>query len=115
MERRGRGRRSKEVETIARERVQILLDEAKVAASAGKRERAKRYVSLARRMAMRYNVSTPSAHRRWICAGCGAYLVPGVSGAVRLRPQRIVIRCTECGSVRRVARAKRKVAGGARA
>jgi ribonuclease P protein subunit RPR2 len=104
VERRGRGRRSKEVDTIARERVVILLDEARKAAGAGKRERAKRYVALARRLGMRYNVSMPGAHRRWLCAECGAYLVPGKNASVRLRPQRFVIRCLECNAVRRVGR-----------
>ena len=107
MERRGRGRRSAEVEGIARERVEILLDEARSAARAGKRERAKRYVALARRMGSRYNVSIPTGHRRWLCGGCGGYMVPGSNATVRLRPQRTVIRCADCGTVRRVGRAKR--------
>ena len=107
MERKGKGRRSKEVEIIARERVEILLDEARKATSAGKRERAKRYVTLAKRMGMRYNVSIPSAHRRWLCAGCGVYLVAGANASVRLRPERIVISCKECGSLRRIGRARR--------
>lgn len=108
MERKGKGRRSKDVETIARERVDILLEEARKAAAAGKRDRAKRYVFLARRMGMRYNVSVPGAHRRWLCAGCGSYMVPGANAAVRLRPQRIVISCLDCKTVKRVGRAARR-------
>ncbi len=82
----------------------ILLDEARKAAGAGNGARAKRYVFLARRLGMRYNVSMPSPHRRWLCAACGAYLVPGKNASVRLRPQRIVIRCLECQAVKRVGR-----------
>jgi ribonuclease P protein subunit RPR2 len=108
MERKGRGRRSRDVEQIARERVEILLDEARKAAGSGKGARAKRYVTLARRMGMRYNVSMPAQHRRWLCAGCGAYLVPGANASVRLRPQRIVVRCLECKTVRRSGRLPRR-------
>jgi ribonuclease P protein subunit RPR2 len=111
VERRGRGRRSKDVEQIARERIEILFAEAHRATSAGKRDRAKRYVALARRMGMRYNVSIPGRFRRWVCRACGAYLVPGVNGTIRVRPLRFVIRCGECGAVKRVGRGKKKPKG----
>jgi ribonuclease P protein subunit RPR2 len=108
------------LDTIARERVVILLDEARKAAGSGKRERAKRYVFLARRLGMRYNVSMPATHRRWLCAACGTYLVPGANASVRLRRQRIVILCLECNAVKRVGRGTRgalrsAAAGGPRA
>ncbi len=110
MERRGRGRRSKEMETIARERMEILFEEAHKAVRAGKRERAKRYVVMARRLGMRYNVSVPGRFRRWVCAGCGTFMVPGVNAKLRLRPRRFVVTCGDCGQVRRSGRTKK--AGG---
>src|SRR2546425_12173714 len=55
MERRGRGRRTQETETIARERIEILFAEARRAVGAGRVDRAKRYVVLARRGRMRHN------------------------------------------------------------
>lgn len=106
MERRGRGRRSKDVEAIAAERIEILFEEARKAALAGKRDRAKRYVFMARKMGMRYNVSIPGVHRRWVCLSCGAYLVPGANASVRLRPRRIVVRCLECKAIKRIGRSK---------
>jgi ribonuclease P protein subunit RPR2 len=99
------------VEVIARERVEVLLDEARKAAASGKADRAKRYVALARRMGSRYNVSMPRGERRYLCAGCGTYLVPGRNATVRLRPRRIVIRCAACGAVRRVGRGKAPASG----
>jgi ribonuclease P protein subunit RPR2 len=111
MERRGHGRRSKEVETIALERMEILFAEAERAVREGKGPRAKRYVALARRIGMRYNVSVPARHRRWVCNGCGAFLLPGRNASARLRPQRIVIHCGECGAVKRVGRGKGKTRG----
>lgn len=111
MERRGRGRRSKEVEEIASERIQILFEEASRAVKEGKGPRAKRYVALAQRIGMRYNVSIPARHRRWVCNACGAFLVPGRNASTRLRPQRFVIHCGECGAVKRVGRGGRSARG----
>ena len=111
MERRGRGRRSKEVEAIARERIEILFEEAGKAVRRGKSDRAKRYVELARRMGMRYNVSIPGRHRRWVCGGCGAFMVPGVNARTRIRPQRFVVTCAGCGEVKRLGRAGKKAKG----
>ncbi len=116
MERRGRGRRSKDVEAIAGERIEILFEEARKAAFKGKGDRAKRYVYMAKKTGMRYNVPLPRLFKRWVCRACGAYLVPGANASVRLRPGRIVVRCLECKAVKRVgrSRAKRKAAPRAR-
>ncbi len=108
MERRGRGRRSKDVEAIAAERIEILMEEAEKAALGGKRDRAKRYVYMAQKTGMRYNVSLPTLHKRWVCRACGAYLVPGANASVRLRPGRIVVRCLECKAVKRIGRSRGK-------
>jgi len=116
MERRGRGRRTQETETIARERIEILFAEARRAVETGRVDRAKRYVVLARRIGMRYNVSIPSRFRRWVCRGCGLFLVPGINCTTRLRPRRFVVRCQACGEVKRVGRKTAKAgARGARA
>ncbi|HKZ58412.1 MAG TPA: hypothetical protein VJ547_01010 [Candidatus Thermoplasmatota archaeon] len=104
MERRGRGRRSKDVEAIAAERIEILFEEARRAALQGKPDRARRYVLMARKTGMRYNVPIPGVHRRWVCRACGAYLVPGANASVRLRPRRIVVRCLECKAIKRIGR-----------
>jgi len=113
---RGRGRRSQEAETIARERIEILFEEARRAVEAGRVERAKRYVVLARRIGMRYNVSIPRRFRRWVCSGCGLLLVPGLNCTTRLRPRRFVVGCLACGEVKRIGRTPSKgTARGARA
>jgi ribonuclease P protein subunit RPR2 len=114
MERRGRGRRSQETDTIARERIDILFGEARKAAHEGKTDRAKRYIVLAQRIGMRYNVPLPPRFGRWVCAGCGIFLVPGQNCQTRLRPQRIVIRCMVCGHVRRIGRESRPAGKGVR-
>ncbi len=87
---------------IARERIDILMREADLAALAGRMEHADRYVDLARRVGMRYNVRVPTAYRRRFCRGCYRYLQPGVSSRTRLSRGRVVTTCLRCGHMSRI-------------
>jgi ribonuclease P protein subunit RPR2 len=71
---------------------------------------AKRYVELARRIAMRYNVRFPLKWKRFFCKSCGSFLVPGVNLRVRCTKQRVVMTCLECGRVRRIPYVREKKA-----
>jgi len=64
--------------------------------------RARRYVDLARRIGMRYNVRIPAEFKRRFCKGCGAFLLPATSGRVRVARGRIVVTCAACGSIQRM-------------
>jgi ribonuclease P protein subunit RPR2 len=99
--RRGRGRRPKDAEQIAHERMEILVKEAEAAVRAGRGDRARRYVDLARKIGMRHNVPMAREWKRWVCAGCGTFLLPGRNASVRTRPGHTVVRCLECGAVKR--------------
>lgn len=85
---------------VALQRVRRLIE---MAHDAIGREpaRADRYVALARRIAMRYQVSMPRELRRFICRACDGLLVPGRTARVRLSPGRLSITCLRCGTVRR--------------
>jgi ribonuclease P protein subunit RPR2 len=87
---------------IARERIEILFG------LAGRefqshRERSKRYVGLARRIGMRYNVRIPEGLKGSFCRKCSSYLKPGVNSRARTSPRQraLVIKCLECGSISR--------------
>ena len=100
-----KGRRSKEMVEIAKERMDILfakaLEEEAGGGKVGSSQKAERYVDLARRIGMRYNVRMRREHRRAICRSCGAVL-PGPRGSrVRVRRGRVIISCKKCGQVRR--------------
>jgi ribonuclease P protein subunit RPR2 len=85
---------------IAKERIGLLLAQAE--SESGKHpERAKRYVELARKIGMRYNVRTDAKAR--FCKKCSSLLKPGVSCRVRLRKdkQAVVVTCLACGAVSR--------------
>jgi len=107
-EKRGRrGRRTKWMEDIARERIKILLNEAEEAAKEGRMEDAERYAQLARAIGMRYNIRLTPFQKRFICKECGAYLVPGVNLHVRISRGKIISTCA-CGAVTRIHLKKRK-------
>lgn len=102
------------MEQVAHERMGILLKEAERAVRAGRSDRARRYVDLARKIGMRHNVPLERSWKRWVCAGCGTYLVPGRNATVRVRTGRTVVTCKDCGAVKRTGHAtarKRRTAG----
>ena len=63
---------------------------------------ADRYVVLARRIGMRYNVRLPPEYRELYCRGCSGFWVEGRTVRTRLRAGRRVRVCLRCGRVRRV-------------
>lgn len=91
---------------LAGERIAELAVMAATAARAGRLDRAARYAKLAKELAQRHQLPTPRALSRAVCKGCGAYLLPGASARVRLRPGRVVWTCLACGVARRVGRAR---------
>jgi len=87
---------------IARERISILFREA------GKEfrkhpERSKRYVELAKKIGMRYNVRIAKNLKRRFCSRCSSYLKPGVNCRVRTSEskQAVTVTCLACGFVSR--------------
>ena len=97
-----RGRRTKQMVNIAGERIEILFDLAHKEARAKNLNRANRYVDLARRIGMRYNVRIPGNYKRRLCRHCHSYLVPGDNCRVRIRGKRIIIFCETCNEYTRM-------------
>ena len=102
------GRTRATVATIARERIEILVREAKEMALKDP-DLSRRYVDLARRISKRTKVRIPGELKRYLCKGCGIALVPGHNATIRLhaRNSGIVITCQLCGSVKRYPASKR--------
>jgi len=65
--------------------------------------RSHRYVSLARKIAMRYNIRLPQEFRRSCCRKCYKYLKPSINCRVRAsaKQRAVIITCLECGHVMR--------------
>ena len=87
---------------IALERMESLFRQAEGEAVGRREGRARRYVELARRIGMRYNVRVPREFKRKFCRACGAYLVPAHNARVRVGRGRVVITCLACGAVQRM-------------
>lgn len=68
-----------------------------------------RYVRLARRIAMRYQVSLPREIRRRVCRGCDGLLTPGRSARHRVAQGRISVTCLACGTIKRYPLKPRRV------
>jgi len=87
---------------IARERVSDLFALAEEEATGPNPELSDRYVRLARRIGMRYNVRLLAEYRELFCRRCSAYWIEGRTVRTRLRSGHRLRRCLRCGSVRRV-------------
>ena len=99
---RGRkGRRTKEMVAIARERMDLLMAQAIAASRSGDMTKADRYVGLARGIGMRYNVRMRPEHRLLICRNCNRLMLPSKTSTVRIVRGRRVTRCLRCGDIRR--------------
>jgi len=96
-------RRTKKPEwqqSIARERIQILFDLAEKEFRKHP-ERSKRYVELARKMGLRYNIRLPKELKKKFCKNCGTLLKPGLTSEIRIRNKTLTIRCKICNKIYR--------------
>lgn len=100
--RRHYGKTRAAVATIARERIEILIKQAKEMAL-NDEDLSRRYVDLARRISSRTKVRIPGELKRFLCKGCGIALVPGHNVRIRLRAHSsgIVVTCLRCGFTKR--------------
>lgn len=92
---RTRGRKPEYQLKIARERISILFDEAEKMAKEDK-ALARRYVQLARKIGMRYNVRLPRELKRKYCKYCKNLLLDSQH---RLKKGILVIKCKSCGRI----------------
>ena len=84
-------------QSIARERIHILLSLAEERALSGDMKHADRYATQARKIGMRYNVGMPKGFRLAFCRKCGSYLLPSKTARYRLTGKRITCQCIKCG------------------
>ena len=100
--RRNYGKTRAAVASVAAERFQILLDQAKKMAWTDEKL-SRRYVNLARKISSRTKVRIPRESKMYLCKGCGLALVPGHNAKIRLHAHTtgIVISCLSCGAVKR--------------
>lgn len=88
---------------IAEERISILMDKAKEAAEKEDFALSKRYVNLARRIAMKVQLSMPRKFKRKFCKKCQVYWIPSKTVRVRSKRKnkRMIFTCLVCGAIQR--------------
>ena len=88
-------------QAIALGRIKILFEQAEEVFAKDKKL-ANRYVTLARKLAMKVKAKIPTALKRRYCKHCYSYLQPGVNSRVRVRTGKVVISCLECKKFMRI-------------
>ncbi|RLI96811.1 MAG: ribonuclease P [Candidatus Aenigmatarchaeota archaeon] len=91
---------------IARERIAILFKEAEKQAKAGNLDLSNRYVQLARKIGMRYQIKIAKPLKRKFCKYCYSYLYPGLTCSQRVKDKSIIIKCFSCKKIIRYPFAK---------
>ncbi|MBN1792992.1 ribonuclease P [Candidatus Woesearchaeota archaeon] len=92
---------------VARERIDILFSQADKAFPERK-DLADRYVSLARKIAMKLKVRIRPELKRRFCRHCYKYLRPGVNLRVRTTGGHVTYYCLECKKFMRFVYSKKK-------
>ena len=95
---------------IAKERIDILFQKAEETFSKHK-ERANRYIQIARRIAMKLNIRLSKEQKRSICKHCYSYLVSGNNAIIRIRNGNIITYCKECKKYSRIPLSKKNKKG----
>jgi len=86
---------------IAKERIKILFEEAEKTFSKNK-NLANRYVTLARKIAMKTKTKIPPELKRKFCKHCYSYLQPGINSRTRTRNGKVIISCLDCKNFMRI-------------
>ncbi|PIN73499.1 ribonuclease P [Candidatus Woesearchaeota archaeon CG10_big_fil_rev_8_21_14_0_10_45_16] len=86
---------------IALERIKTLFKQADGIFSKNK-SLANRYVTLARKIAMKAKLKMPREYKRKFCKHCYKYLRSGVNARIRTRDGKVVISCLECKKFTRI-------------
>lgn len=60
-------------------------------------ERSHRYVQLARKISMRYNIRIPAHLKTRYCRKCYKYLSPNINCSISRAAGSVAIKCLECG------------------
>ncbi|MBI2146822.1 ribonuclease P [Candidatus Woesearchaeota archaeon] len=91
----------KQQQKIAQERIYTLFQQAEKMFSKD-RALAHRYVSLARKVAMKVKARIPAEFKRRYCKYCYRFLMPGINSRIRTRGGKVIISCLECKKFMRI-------------
>ena len=85
----------KKAQKIALERIKILFKQAQEEFSKHP-ERSNRYVTLARKIAMKTKTKIPANLKKRFCKHCYSYLQPGINCRIRTKNKKVIYYCFKC-------------------
>jgi len=91
----------KKQKEIAKERIKTLFAQAQEVFPKNK-SLANRYVTLARKLAMKVRIRIPKEYKRKFCKHCYKFLVSGKNSRTRTRDGKVIISCLECKKFMRI-------------
>ncbi len=90
----------KEQKRIAAERIEILFHQAKKAFKSSP-YLSDRYITLARKISMKYKVPIPKKYKKLFCKKCYKFLQPGKTLKARVKNKTLIYHCSNCGFTKR--------------
>ena len=81
--------------STAKDHIASLLDQAKKA-SKDNMPLANRYVTLARKIAMKFKIRMTPEQKRLFCPYCYKFLLPGKTSRVRIHGGKLIYSCLQC-------------------
>jgi ribonuclease P protein subunit RPR2 len=88
-------RRKESDKKEALKKIKVLFDEARLQFLRNP-SLSNRYVTLARKIAMKFRVKIPRELKRKFCKHCYHYLVPGKNCRVRIYKSKVIYSCFNC-------------------
>lgn len=92
---------------IGYERIEILFNEANKVFGKNQ-ELARKYVILARKIAMRLRLRLPKELKRKFCRNCNSYLKSGTNCKIRTKNKMVIYKCYICNHITRIPFTKKK-------
>ncbi len=90
-------KKPKDVTSIARERIEILFDNAEKEFNNNRSDLADRYVQMARKLATKYKIKINQDYYQRFCKKCLKYKKVGKNASVRTEKGFLIFRCLDCG------------------
>jgi len=91
---------TRELAGIAEKRIRYLFQEASKEFN-NDSSLSDRYVELARKISMKYQVKIPREFKRMFCKHCYSYLFPNKNVRIRLHGSKMIYHCTKCNNFMR--------------
>ncbi len=92
---------------IGHERIEILFNEANNVFEKNQ-DLARKYIMLARKIAMRLRLRLPKELKRRFCKKCNSYLKSGINCKIRTKNKMIIYKCYNCNNITRIPFTKEK-------